>query len=354
MPGWGGKRRERRAWVIHRATSLANVAVGTLLAFGGLVPVAESAAAAGPAPSARPSFCGTSGAIAAADLSAPVDLSSCPIQGREIVDSINGRVAASVHVPPPGQQEGNAAVTPTGGSILVATTDPTGQLTVTQSDATASTSASSALDSACSEGAYNLESNSAGSHPFWAVTNDWRYNSSTEGPGITYALDNIRAGVNNMTNGINNCGYTENAWSASAAYQGDVTGVYANIDSAGNCTSSFPDGHNTVSWENFTDSTKLGETCWHAYYQAPGARYEMNETDIAFAKYAGIVSSFPSNCNNSYWDLQTVATHEWGHAFGLAHESSDGDEVMYPYITPCQNRRHLGKGDYNAMASLYG
>jgi matrixin len=48
-----------------------------------------------------------------------------------------------------------------------------------------------------------------------------------------------------------------------------------------------------------------------------------------------------------------ISTHEWGHAFGLAHETSGADQVMYPYKNPCELRRHLGKGDYAGMNAMY-
>ncbi len=55
-------------------------------------------------------------------------------------------------------------------------------------------------------------------------------------------------------------------------------------------------------------------------------------------------------------DLQSIATHEWGHAFGLndVYTQTSSALVMYSPQPPCYLRRHLGKGDYDGMAYLYG
>lgn len=78
----------------------------------------------------------------------------------------------------------------------------------------------------------------------------------------------------------------------------------------------------------------------------------MREADTAIATGMHIVDNLPAGCTNN-WDLQTVMTHEWGHAFGLAHETAGFDEVMYPSEQACRLRRHLGNGDYHGLASLY-
>jgi hypothetical protein len=163
----------------------------------------------------------------------------------------------------------------------------------------------------------------------------------------TASKDDIGQGRINMGGALNNCGLAEHTFSSNGQYQG-ATHLYANIDSNGNCTGNFPDGQNTVSWEHFDKPDLLASTCWR-----DDGLGGMAEADIAIGSDRGIVDSLPSGCSNSY-DLQTILTHEWGHAYGLAHETQGGDEVMFPTATPCAYRRHLGRGDWYGMKNLYG
>ncbi len=153
-----------------------------------------------------------------------------------------------------------------------------------------------------------------------------------------------------MTNGINNCGFTEYDFAIHGSYQG-TTSRYANINSAAQCTSNFPDGQNTVSWGPFNNTSTLALTCIEN--GSFNGMETITEADIYIGSNVHMVDSLPSNCTDQE-DLQTIVTHEWGHAFGLAHETSGPDEVMYPTKPACALRRHLGDGDWVGMASLYG
>lgn len=297
------------------------------------------------AASMAPQFCHTDTPIPANDIASPLDLRTCPIQGRELfLRTANGQHVAGLHVPAAGHGIGNITLTTTGEYKLTAYNN-NGYLKVTDSYPATTIAASS--DPACSETAYNLEG------PFWGSTYKWYINESTitnrTNLNLSSTITNIRQGNTNMTTGVNNCGYS-GEFGAYGAFQGN-TSRYANINSSGNCTSKFPDGQNTVSFGSFNSGlSDLAVTC----YTWNGAPVQlMDEADIYFGSNVGIVNSFPSNCTWSF-DLQTVATHEWGHVFGLAHETSGTHEVMYPYVQPCHLRRHLGNGDWHGMAHLYG
>jgi hypothetical protein len=160
-----------------------------------------------------------------------------------------------------------------------------------------------------------------------------------------------------MSTGQNNCGFSEGpgTFTVQGAYRGD-TGLFANIDSGLNCIPGhFPDGQNTVSWGSINSSLynqtthtgKLGTTCFEN-----DGRGNMTEADIYLGSNVQMVDTLPANCTYQE-DVQTLATHEWGHAFGLAHEMTQPDQVMYPTRPWCQVRRHLGGEDFNGMLSLY-
>jgi hypothetical protein len=99
------------------------------------------------------------------------------------------------------------------------------------------------------------------------------------------------------------------------------------------------------------------ETTWHGRTSRP-QRYIRRACGyrspvIYVGSNRGLVDTLPANCNGQS-DLQTVMTHEWGHSYGLGHEMSGPDEVMYPSRPTCQAglRRHLGEGDYDGMSAL--
>jgi len=302
-----------------------------------------------------PAICTTSGPISARSAPAKISLRSCPIQGRLLVLKLsNGKLGPGLHIPGPGQGTGGSELT-THGEYDLSAVNVRGWVTIRWSvpakPAHAATPA--ATDPACSENAYNWEG------PFWAntgtPTDAWYYNESTASrAGLTVSAteSDIRQANTNLTRGINNCGWSEGAFGVRGAFQGN-TSKYANINSASACTSNFPDGQNTVSWGSFDSnhSGALAYTCYNWHTDANGYPV-MTEADTYLGSNRNIVDTFPANCSNRY-DLQSVMTHEWGHAYGMAHESSGGDEVMYPYESPCHLRRHLGGGDYSGMAGLY-
>jgi hypothetical protein len=302
--------------------------------------------------SAVPAFCTSAGPISATALASPVNLGTCPIQGRLVI-SVRGVTHLGLHVPPPGHAYATDALTTTGDRYLVVTnmrgriTASTAPTAFTPPRERSAHHVSPATDPACSElGVQYLGF-------LWVTPLNWYYNESTasraglDGPTT---LTNIRQANSNMTLGMNNCGWSQTGFGAYGSYQG-TTSKYANINSAGQCTSNFPDGQNTVSWGPFDSSapTTLAQTC---YDYDPSTKYA-NEADTYIGSNRAIVNTLPADCLDQY-DLQTIMTHEWGHAYGLDHETTGPDEVMFITAYDCSLRRHLGEGDYNGMATLYG
>ena len=297
--------------------------------------------------SAAPALCSTTGPIEVTPLlGVPVNLSSCPIVGHQLVQQLaDGSMGAGVPVPAVGDTL-QADLLTTSGDYAMTATNNAGVLTVSR-ETPPIRPAAAAPDPACSQTAYKL----LDPPRYWTNTLTWSYNSSTTPSGLsaTDALTRIRNGNTNMSRGINNCGRPEGVFSSVGAYQGD-TSRYANVDAAGNCTPSFPDGYNTESWQTFNSPALLALTCTSQHNSAA------QEADTGFAQNPGrIVTSLTASCSNQY-DLESVATHEWGHSFGLddLYSSNATNLVMYGYKTPCVARRHLGSGDYSGMDLLYG
>ena len=306
--------------------------------------VAASLTDAVAAPAAAPSFCSGAGSIVATDLAAPINLQNCPIQGRLVVRSI-GTAQMGVLVPAAGESVTETTLT-TSGDYQLSVVNSNGQLAATtsspstQAEGPASAAVSPAADPACSQTSWSPLGYT------WKATVKWYFNESTAtsraGLNGADATTAIRAGNTNMTTGVNNCGLPTGSFSAHGAYQG-TTSKFANINSAGSCLTR--DSQNTVSFGPFNNTSTLAVTCdWYS-----GAT--ILETDTYFGSNVGLVTSCPSS--GAKYDLETVATHEWGHSYGLDH-ATDVDEVMYPTVMPCPSvRRHLGLGDWNGMDALY-
>jgi matrixin len=79
-------------------------------------------------------------------------------------------------------------------------------------------------------------------------------------------------------------------------------------------------------------------------YQPPAANNNSIAGDMDFN------TALASNFGSTY-DLQTVALHEFGHAFGLNH-STLSSAVMWPYYTGV--RQQLSTDDINGIQAIYG
>ncbi len=305
---------------------------------------------------AAPSFCTGTGPINASAVSAPVDTRTCRIQGRQLMFFAGNSHVAGVSIPPAGSGISNFALT-TAGEYELTVTNTGGVVGVKTSTPATSTSGHTvvaATDAACGEGAYNLSghrwmSGVLGVSPVLF----WFYNESTvsrAGLNLNATISDIRAGNFNMSTGQNNCGFATGRFSVSGSFQGN-TSLFANIDSSGNCIPGrFPNTQNTVSWGPLNATTPNGDVIAQTCTYWIGA--QMREADIYIGSNHSIVDSFSSSCSGQL-DLQSVVTHEWGHAFGLDHETGGTAEVMYPTSRTCQLRRHLGLGDYNGMKAMY-
>jgi Matrixin len=309
---------------------------------------------------ATPAFCTGKGPIPSAVISSPVNLSACPIQGRLLVHRLsNGRIVGGLHVPRPGLGIVNSVLTNTGEYTLRAV-NAHGRLTVTGSEITPraagrGTPLTSSRDPACSETAVNYLG------PSWyGRTYYWFLNEDTVADrtnlNVSKTISNLRQGITNMTQGINNCGYSGTI-AAYSQFQGNSS-LYANINSSAQCSVNFPDGAQTDSFgpmnsSVYNQSTHMGTLASTCYAWDPKNPGNMVEDDTYFGSNVHLANSLPSKCTHAE-DLQTAATHEYGHVFGLDHETSGPDEVMYPKRPWCTPRRHLGNGDWHGMKNLYG
>jgi hypothetical protein len=94
----------------------------------------------------------------------------------------------------------------------------------------------------------------------------------------------------------------------------------------------------------------LGWTCYWFYGTG-----RMAGADIVIDNGHHLATALPTSCTAT-WDFEGTVTHEWGHAYGMAHTGPGHPELtMQHELTPCSTyARTLGLGDWLGMNKMYG
>ncbi len=180
---------------------------------------------------------------------------------------------------------------------------------------------------------------------------DWKFNAgSTPAANSVAAVEAaLQRAATHITRSDNSCGLADEV-GIGHKYLGRTT-VATQIASDATCKAA-GNGVNSIGFGNLPPGV-LGLAC--VFYGADGL---VTEADIrlnkASAWFAG--SSTPSGCSGRF-SVEAVATHEFGHVFGLGHvdEAEHGNLTMSPLINgACQtSEATLGKGDVLALRAKY-
>ena len=180
----------------------------------------------------------------------------------------------------------------------------------------------------------------------WQETFFWSYRARTTPPNLTKAavIRVLKRSVRNIVNVRNDCGHPDKV-GARAVYLGVTDRTPAPTDE-GACAER--DGHNVIGFGKLPGGI-AGLTCvWSI-----GDR--IIEADIKLDRRSAWAVSLAS-CNVQSM-VEAVATHEFGHAFGLGHvtESGHGRLTMSERLDGyCQlAEATLGKGDWLGLEALY-
>jgi hypothetical protein len=267
----------------------------------------------------------------------------CGLTGRTVTD---GRVA--VVVPPAGMSVAGEGVGRRGEVRgLTVTNTAAGVRAVRTGNTTPDTLAGRATTDragspgACRDRTFHLE------HHKWKSALRYKINLGRM-PGRLHAktvVSQIRIANGNMRKGRNTCGRAR--ITAPASHYLGRTSVRPHITTGGPSCGAY-DTRNVVGFGDLPGGL-LGWTCY--WYFGP----RMAAADMMLDNGPNLVTKVPSDCIGTY-DFEGTVTHEWGHAYGMAHTGpGHANLTMQHLLSPCSTyARTLGLGDWLGMNKMYG
>ncbi|MCQ9132635.1 matrixin family metalloprotease [Streptomyces hilarionis] len=159
----------------------------------------------------------------------------------------------------------------------------------------------------------------------------------------------FEAGVAAITASRNDCGYDDTV-TARARYL-STTSHEAGIDREARCVRR--DGLSVWDAGDIGPGAVATTCSWSR--PVPDGPDELLEADVRFNTHDYAFTDHPSDACTHAYDLRSVATHEAGHVFGLAHAGQGHENLtMYASSFACSTAaRTLGKGDVLGLRSLY-
>jgi hypothetical protein len=282
---------------------------------------------------------------------APTAAAASP-SGTHVVTFSHG---LTVEAPPAGYGVAASAILVSGGHLDLVletgadgvTRDVTatpGSFSIASAGSSAPLAAVAGGPGACSDDTYHLL-------PFkWKSTWRWWFKAGSTPSDMTRAKAEtaLKSAVNSITGERNSCGRSDKV-SATASYQGRTT-TRPGVTSTGGCSR---DGKSVVGFGDLPSGV-LGLTCT-TYQEIAGTVDTAVESDVLFNKDDFHWTTTLSGCSSRVM-LRSVATHEFGHVFGLGHvsESSHGNLTMSTNIGACDDSAFtLGEGDMLGLERRY-
>ncbi len=187
----------------------------------------------------------------------------------------------------------------------------------------------------------------------WKSRLEWSYRHTNSPIGKNRAVEAFTNAARAVPVQRNSCGLADQS-SATQRYLGETT-LAPNITKSGTTLScGNPDGHSVIGWGAIAGE-QLAFTC--TYAQDDGTNtFRIVEADQRYDNtnrnwYSG--NGVPASCTDR-WSLRGVATHEFGHAYGLGHTPAECNQVMSPTGDPCTSAlRKFGNGDVRGIRDLY-
>jgi hypothetical protein len=196
----------------------------------------------------------------------------------------------------------------------------------------------------CADRAYNLTGQR------WRETYRWSFRAVSAPTNLLRGQVRaaLRRSATNITDAHNSCGRNDRV-SAQHEFAGVTRRRRPNITATG-CDNGARDGSNVVGFRDLPTGV-VGLTCW---WWVVGSRYTI-EADVALNRGDFLWRIGREGCTVEYL-VEAVATHEFGHVFGLGHVG----ERRHPMLTmsergyPCDNTPStLALGDVRGLEALY-
>ncbi|MBL4683485.1 MAG: matrixin family metalloprotease [Nannocystaceae bacterium] len=187
----------------------------------------------------------------------------------------------------------------------------------------------------------------------WKSRLDWSYRHNNSPIGKNNAINAFKHAALAIPKQRNTCDLADQS-SATQRYLGETTRAPNIIKSGSQISCGEPDGYNVIGWGAIAGGT-LAVTCTFATSDGTNT-YRIVEADQRYDNsnrswFAG--NTPPNSCNNRF-SLRGVATHEFGHAYGLGHTPTQCNQVMAPSVSDCTSKnRKLGRGDVRGVRNLY-
>lgn len=318
-------------WVLLIALVLGGVAAGGAGARGSQQ-AEQGTRAAG--------VCENEGAIPAGALAGGL-AAGCSLTGRRVV---SGDV--EVRVPPPGITVAADGIGRRGESRSLMVSNRGGVVfSGAEAASGAGAGAASRGPADCRSSQFALES---GAHP-WSTTIRWKLRNASvpKRMNVSTVAGRLKSAFSAWRTDRNDCGLGGQPKRLRETYAGwtkTATGIGVH------------NGTLTCGAFNRTNTVELGSLPgqllgWTCYWWGNGG--SMIAFDTRLQSSADMVIHLPKGCRNR-WDLQSVATHEFGHAIGLGHVSN-ASQTMHGVAPACSTApRTLGRGDRLGLQRLYG
>jgi hypothetical protein len=285
--------------------------------------------------------CAERGPIPASSLAHGVSGLGCSLVGRVVYAG-----GVSVVVPPAGMSVGGEGVG-TRGDVIGLRVSNSGTSVRAFTGAAASrgtTSVAKSSPPACKDKTFHL----AGHR--WVTS--LRYHSNLSRAPSRYGkktlIHQIKTANSHMRKGVNTCGKPKlktpvGHYLGSTKTRPNITTTSSSVNCGRYNTK------NVVAFGNLPGNL-LGWTC---YWWLGSGR--MGAADIMMDTGKALTTHLPKNCVNE-WDFEGALTHEFGHAYGLAHTGSGhANLTMQHLLSPCSTyARTLGLGDWLGMKKMYG